>query len=128
MLLPGNLFIFKRDMEKKVSSMVNIDELFQVEGVIAVARLDDMGRITDWKAKGVVDPSIERDASKLTMEVDALFEKFAREAPRTWSPRRGWIYSGGDMTMIAAGNAAATVETKNVNFEKLFKVFGILGY
>ena len=115
-------------MGLKVSSMVNIDELFQLEGVIAVARLDDMGRIIDWKAKGVVDPEFEKGVSKMSMEVGALFEQFTREAPRNWSPRRAWVYSGGDMTMIASGSSAATVETKKVNFEKLFKIFGILGF
>ena len=66
--------------------------------------------------------------SKMNMEMNALFANLAREAPRNWSPRKALIYSGGEMTMIAAGGAAATVETKNVNFEKLFKVFGILGF
>jgi hypothetical protein len=43
--------------------------------------------------------------SKLMMEVDALFEKLAREAPRNWSPRRVLIYSGGEMTLIASGGS-----------------------
>jgi roadblock/LC7 domain-containing protein len=62
------------------------------------------------------------------MEVDSLFDKFAREAPRNWSPRRSLIYNGGEMTLIAAEGAGATVENKKVNFAKLFKVFGILGF
>jgi hypothetical protein len=32
------------------------------------------------------------------------------------------------MTLITAGGAVVTVENKKVNFEKLFKVFGILGF
>jgi roadblock/LC7 domain-containing protein len=108
--------------------LVNIDELFQLDGVVGVAKLDDMGRIIDWKAKGMVDPVIKDHMSKMNMEMNALFANLAREAPRNWSPRKALIYSGGEMTMIAAGGAAATVETKNVNFEKLFKVFGILGF
>ena len=108
--------------------MVNIDELFQLDGIIAVAKLDDMGRVVDWKAKGIVDPVVKDHMSKLNMEINALFNNIAREAPRNWNPRKALIYSGGDMTMIAAGGAAATVETKNVNFEKLFKAFGILGF
>jgi roadblock/LC7 domain-containing protein len=108
--------------------MVNLDELFQLDGVVAVAKLDDMGRITDWKAKGVVDPEIEKHTSKLMMEVEGLFSNFAREAPRNWSPRRALIYSGGEMTLFAVGNSAVTVENKKVNFEKLLKIFGILGF
>ena len=109
--------------------MVNTDDLFQVDGVIAVAKLDDMGRIVDWKAKGIVDPEIVKEhTSKMLMEITSTFREFAREAPRNWSPTRALIYSGGDMTLIAAGTAAVTVETKNVDFEKLFKIFGILGY
>ncbi len=109
--------------------MVNTDDLFQVDGVIAVAKLDDMGRIVDWKAKGIVDPEIVKEhTSKMLMEITSTFREFAREAPRNWSPTRALIYSGGDMTLIAAGTAAVTVETKNVDFKKLFKIFGILGY
>jgi roadblock/LC7 domain-containing protein len=111
-----------------VFSLVNIDELFQLDGVIAVAQLDDMGRISDWKAKGVVDPEVKEHTSKLITDITAMFREFAREAPRNWSPTRALIYNGGDMTLIAAGTAAVTVETKKVNFEKLFKAFGILGY
>ena len=108
--------------------MVNIDELFQLDGIVAIARLDDMGRIVDWKAKGVVDPETEKHASKLSMEIDALFTQFAREAPRNWSPRIAWIYNGGEMTAIASGGAMVTVENKKVNFEKLFKAFGLFGF
>ncbi len=108
--------------------MVNLEELFQLDGIIAVAKLDDMGRIVDWKAKGNVDPAVKDQMSKMNMEINALFANLARDAPRNWSPRKALIYSGGDMTMIAAGGAAATAETKNVNFEKLFKAFGILGF
>lgn len=108
--------------------MANIEELFQLDGVIAVAQLDDMGRIVEWKAKGVVDPEVKEQTSKMIMEVTSMFREFARGAPRNWSPTRALIYSGGDMTLIAAGNAGVTVETKKVNFEKLFKVFGILNF
>ena len=108
--------------------MVNIDELFQLDGIVAIARTDDMGRIVDWKAKGIVDPEIERHASKLSMNIDALFMQFAREAPRNWSPRKAWIYNGGEMTAIASGGALVTVENNKVNFEKLFKTFGIFGF
>ena len=109
--------------------MVNTEELFQLDGVIAVVKLDDMGRIVDWKAKGVVDPEIVKEhMSKMLVDITSTFRELAREAPRNWSPTRAIIYSGGDMTLIAAGTAAVTVETKKVNFEKLFKVFGILGF
>jgi roadblock/LC7 domain-containing protein len=108
-----------------VRLLVNIDELFQLDGVIAVTKLDDLGRIVDWKAKGVVDPETKEHMSKLMMEVNALFVSLAREAPRNWSPRRALIYSGGEMTLIAAGDSAVTVETKKVDFGKLLTVFGI---
>jgi roadblock/LC7 domain-containing protein len=112
-----------------VFSLAKTEDLFQLDGVVALAQLDDMGRIVDWKAKGVVDPEIVKEhTSKMLMEITSTFREFAREAPRNWSPTRALIYSGGDMTLIAAGTVAVTVETKKVNFEKLFKAFGILGY
>jgi len=105
-----------------VRLLANIEELFQLDGVIAVTRLDDIGRIGDWKAKGIVDPETKEHVSKLMMEINALFVSLAREAPRNWSPRKALIYSGGEMTLIAAGDSAVTVETKKVDFAKLLKV------
>ena len=111
-----------------MSTMVNTEELFQLEGIVGVAKLDDMGRIIDWKAKGVTDPESVKHLSKIMTDVNALFVNFAREAPRNWSPNRAFIFNGGEMTLIAAGDSGVTVENKKVNFEKLFKVFGILGF
>ncbi len=122
------IYLFGKRVLHMVSSLVNLEELFQTDGVIAVAKLDDMGRITDWKAKGVVNPELTKGISTMSAEVDALFTQFARNAPRNWSPRRAWIYTGGDMTMIASGGAAVTVENKKENFEKLFKIFGLFGF
>jgi hypothetical protein len=51
-----------------VSPLVNTDELFQLDGIIAVAQLDDLGRIVDWKARGVVDPETKEHMSKLIVE------------------------------------------------------------
>ncbi len=110
-------------------TLVNIDELFQLDGVIAVAKLDDMGRIVDWKAKGAVSTETKNDMNKMLMELNNVFDRMSREAPRNWAPRKSLIYTGGDMTLIVASGVAVTAETKKLNPERLFKNFGdVLGF
>jgi roadblock/LC7 domain-containing protein len=106
--------------------MVQLDELFQLDGVTAIAKLDDMGRIVDWKAKGVVSHDLKEAFGSFTASTVAMLEQMARVAPRNWSPRRYWIFSGGDMTMIATGQNAAIIETAKADMASIFKMFGIL--
>jgi roadblock/LC7 domain-containing protein len=105
-----------------------LDELFQMEGVTAVAKLDDMGRIVDWKARGVVSPEMKEETSKEISEVVSIFISGARNRPRNWLPLHGLAYSGGDMTMIIKGENAVIVETAKVEMDKIFRLLGMLGY
>jgi roadblock/LC7 domain-containing protein len=106
--------------------MVQLDELFQLDGVTAIAKLDDMGRIVDWKAKGAVSHDLKEAMGTFINSIMTLMEQQARVAPRNWHPRRYWVYSGGDMTMIAAGQNAAIMETAKADMNSIFNMFGIL--
>lgn len=115
-----------------VNSMVTMDELFQMDGINAVGQIDDLGRIVDWKAKGIVDHETKEATSKFSEAITSLIDQEARiveEQVRqaNWRPRRGWIYSGGDMTVIAAGNYFLVVDNDKVNLDKLFGIFGLFG-
>ena len=106
--------------------MAILDELFQMDGIIAVGTIDDMGRIVDWKAKGYVSQEAEETTGKFMASMVSLFSQEARLLPRNWSPRRSWTFRGGDMTLIVVGSQFVTAETAKVNLEELFKVCGIL--
>jgi len=106
--------------------MVQLDELFQLDGVTAIAKLDDMGRIVDWKAKGMVSPELKDAFGKVISSTVTMLEQMARIAPRNWSPRRYWIFSGGDMTMIASGQNAVIIETAKADMNSIFNLFGII--
>ena len=110
----------------KVNKMVQLDELFQLDGVTAIAKLDDMGRIVDWKAKGMVSPELKDAFGKFISSTVTMLEQMARIAPRNWSPRRYWIFSGGDMTMISAGQNAAIVETAKADMKSILNMFDII--
>jgi roadblock/LC7 domain-containing protein len=110
-----------------VNSVALLEELFQLDGVTAIAKLDDMGRIVDWKAKGVVDPEMMRETSKGLEEIISLFVQGARDRPRNWIPWRSMTYSGGDMTAIAAGKDLVVVETAKVDMDKILKTMNVLG-
>ncbi len=106
--------------------MVQLDELFQLDGVTAIAKLDDRGRIGDWKAKGMVSPDLKDAFGKLISETLTMLEQMARIAPRNWSPRSYWVFSGGDMTMIASGQNAVIIETAKADMNSIFNLFGII--
>jgi roadblock/LC7 domain-containing protein len=108
--------------------MVSLEELFEMEGVTAIAQLDDMGRIVDWRAKGVVGPELKEAANKFVTSVTALLDEQARVAPRNWHPRRSWMYSGGDMTMIISGNQAIIIETAKADVDIISRAFGMACY
>jgi roadblock/LC7 domain-containing protein len=111
-----------------VNSVALLEELFQLDGVTAIAKLDDMGRIVDWKAKGVVDPEMMRATSKGLEEIISIFVQGARERPRNWIPWRSMTYSGGDMTAIANGENLVVVETAKVDMNHILKAMSIPGF
>lgn len=108
--------------------MVNLEELFQMEGVTAIARMDDMGRIVDWKAKGAVSPQLKEDFAKTIAGIIASLIQVAREAPRNWTPLHGFAFSGGDMMFIVVGKDAVIAETTKIKADKIFQAFGIFGH
>jgi roadblock/LC7 domain-containing protein len=108
--------------------MVSLEELFELEGVTAIAQLDDLGRIVDWRAKGVVGPELKEAMNKFSTAVTSLLDEQARVAPRNWHPRRSWTYSGGDMTLIVSGNQAVIIETAKANIDIISRAFGMACY
>jgi roadblock/LC7 domain-containing protein len=106
--------------------MAILDELFQLDGIIAVGTIDDRGRIKDWKAKGVITPEVRESMDKFMTSAVALVDQEARILPRNWSPRRSWTFSGGDMVLIVAGGQFVTAETGKVDLERLLRICGIL--
>ncbi len=105
--------------------MANLDELFQMEGVVAVAKIDDMGRITDWKAKGVVTPEIKEATGKLVAELLSVSNSISRVAPRSWHPWHSWIFYGGEMIMILHGENAITLEAAKTDINKVLEKLGM---
>ena len=66
--------------------MISLEELFEMEGVTAVAQLDDMGRIVDWRAKGVVGPELKEAMNNFLTAVTSLLDEQARVAPSGPAP------------------------------------------
>jgi roadblock/LC7 domain-containing protein len=108
--------------------MVSLEELFELEGVTAIAQLDDLGRIVDWRAKGVVGPELKEAMNNFSTAVTSLLDEQARVAPRNWHPRRSWTYSGGDMTLIVSGNQAVIIETAKADVDIISRAFGMACY
>ena len=106
--------------------MAILDELFQLDGIIAVGTLDDMGRIKDWKAKGIVSHEVKETMDKFMTSAVSLVDQEARILPRNWSPRHSWTFSGGDMILVVTGGQFVATETAKVDLERLFKICGIL--
>ncbi len=112
--------------------MVTMDELFKMHGIDAVGQIDDLGRIVDWKAKGIVDHETKEATSRFSESITSLIDQEARIVDEqvkkaNWHPRRGWIYAGGDITVIAAGDYLLVADNKRADMDKLFGIFGLFG-
>jgi roadblock/LC7 domain-containing protein len=107
--------------------MAILDELLEIEGVIAAGEFTRDGMLVDYKAKIDLSPELAAMIAQLCAPVDMMFETLAEEFMRftnemRWLPPRRWAYSGGDWTVAVAGNRGVFVETAKADFNDLFRV------
>ena len=107
--------------------MAILDELLEIDGVIAAGEFTRNGKLVAYKAKIDLSPELAAMIAQLCAPVDMMFGTLAEEFTRftkemRWLPPRGWVYSGGDWTVAVAGNRGVFVETAKADFNHLFRV------
>lgn len=101
-----------------------LDELINVEGVVAAGRITPDGKCTDHRAN--MDMSQEmadktgQYIATVTMMFNTLADAFSKESQMKWTPQQGWTYSGGDWTVVVWGDVGVFCHTDKTDMQKLF--------
>ena len=110
----------------KAVVMRNLDELLEIEGVIAAGEFTDDGKLVNYRSRvGMTD-----DAAALWAEMcapvnvmfETLSEQFMRYSDMDWKPQKGWAFSGGEWTLAVGGHRGVLVETAKADFNSLYRI------
>jgi roadblock/LC7 domain-containing protein len=106
--------------------MASVEELLQIEGVVAAGEWTKHGSLIDYKASIDITPGLMAGAAAFCETVTATFEKLSESyshlSGMNWTPQHGWAYSGGDWSIVVGegGRKGVFVETAKADFNTLF--------
>ena len=110
--------------------MATLQELLDIEGVVAAEEFSLDGSLLDYEAK--ID--ISEETAQMTAEFcavvsimfNSLASSFAERSGMNWVPQHGWVYSGGEWTACIGdgGKRGVLVETSKADFNRLFEALG----
>jgi roadblock/LC7 domain-containing protein len=102
-----------------------LDDLLGIDGVTVAFEYTSDGKCTGYKANAEVSPEmaamIVRYCALVTMTFGVLASAFTALSEANWIPQHGWMYTGGDYTVILGkgGYQGVFVETAKANWEEL---------
>jgi roadblock/LC7 domain-containing protein len=106
--------------------MATLDELLDIEGVVAAGEFNPDGSLVDYKAEMNMSQEMAEMTAQFTATVTMMFNTLASSYTQVsgmqWVPQQGWAYSGGDWTVAVGGNRGAFIETEKADFNQLFEV------
>ena len=106
--------------------MVALEELLDIEGVVAAGEFNRDGSLADFEARMDMSEEMAQMTAQfcatVTMMFDTLVGSFTQLSGMNWVPQQGWAYSGGDWTVCIGGNRGVFVETAKADFNGLFQV------
>ncbi|WP_296753566.1 DUF2173 family protein [Thiobacillus sp.] len=106
---------------------MSLNKVLVLDGVTAVCRFRDDGVIME--AEGMLSPELmERMAQfaqwyrRLVSSNIDLLSLFSQM--RGWSPSRGWIAQGAELTVCSTGNVVCLVENAQGSLNEIMRVLG----
>jgi roadblock/LC7 domain-containing protein len=106
--------------------MAALDELLDIEGVVAAGEFNVDGSLVDYKATMDMSQEMAEMTAQFTATVTMMFNTLASSYTQVsgmqWVPQQGWAYSGGDWTVAVGGNRGIFIETEKADFNQLFEV------
>ena len=105
---------------------IALDDLLNIDGVTVAFEYTPDGTCTAYQSKKNVTPEmaamITHFCALVTMTFQTLAQSFTVLSEDNWIPQRGWMYSGGDYTVVLGkgGYQGVFVETAKANLEELF--------
>ena len=107
--------------------MATLDELLNIEGVVAAGEFNADGSLVDYKARMDMSPEMAQMTAQfcatVTMMFNTLASSYTQLSGMRWVPQQGWAYSGGEWTVAIGGGGykGVFVETARADFNKLFE-------
>lgn len=105
--------------------MASVEELLNLNGVVAAGEFTADGRLVDYKARMDMPQEMAEMSAQfcatVTMMFNTLAGAFSRLAQMNWVPQQGWMYAGGDMTVAIGGNKGVFAQTAKADFNELYK-------
>jgi roadblock/LC7 domain-containing protein len=106
--------------------MATLDELLDIEGVVAAGHFNPDGSLVDYKATMDMSQEMAEMTAQFTATVTMMFNTLASSYTQLsgmqWVPQQGWAYSGGDWTVAVGGTRGVFIETEKADFNQLFEV------
>jgi roadblock/LC7 domain-containing protein len=115
-----------RTIDPRRKHMASLEELIQIEGVVAAIEWTKDGSLIDYKASIALSRGLAAGAAQfqetITSTFDKLSESFSEMSGMNWTPQHGWVYSGGDWSIVVASHKGIFVETAKADFNALLRV------
>ncbi|MBI5031888.1 MAG: DUF2173 family protein [Chloroflexi bacterium] len=108
-----------------------LEDLLNIDGVTIAFEYTPDGKCIAYKSKKNVSPEmaamITRFCSLVTMTFGTLAQSFTALSENNWIPQHGWLYSGGDYTVVLGkgGYQGVFVETAKANWEELLRLMSV---
>ena len=105
-----------------------LDDLLNIDGVTVAFEYTPDGKCTAYQSKKNVSPEmaamITRFCALVTMTFETLAQSFTALSEDNWIPQHGWMYRGGDYTVVLGkgGYQGVFVETAKANWEELLRL------
>lgn len=104
--------------------MTTLNELLELNGVVAAGEFAADGKLIDFKAKMEMTPEMAAMTAQFCATVTMIFNTLAgahqQLSGMQWTPQQGWAYSGGAWTVAVGGGRGVFVETVKADFNQLF--------
>jgi roadblock/LC7 domain-containing protein len=115
---------------KEYTHMATLQELLDLEGVVAAGEFNLDGSLLDFEAKMDMSEEMAQMTAQYCAAVSIMFNtlasSFTQLSGMNWVPQHGWAYSGGEWTACIGdgGKRGVFVETSKADFNRLFEALG----
>ena len=108
---------------------LSLDELLELEGVMAAGIFSPEGKLVNYKSKTGMPEEMAQMTAKfcgtVNMMFDALASAYSELFKMSWTPQHNWMYSGGEWTVIISGTRGVFVESSKADIKRLLVSLGV---
>ena len=103
--------------------MANLDRLIGLKGAISAGEFTPTGELVGYR--GDMSEEVAALTAKLcaanSLMGGSQAESFSKISGMKWLPFHGWAVAAGDYSVCVVGNIGVFVETRNADFNDIFK-------